>query len=167
MTNRRVSRLDVINRRILSALQHDARLTNHQLAELVNLSASACHVRVQALRRAGVIRRSIADLDVEKLPSSLSAFIEVALGTHHSSDFKAFDATVAEIPEIVWSYKISGAADYMLLAIVKDMPALRTLTDNLLDIAGPIARLNTIPVIERTKVFGGIPIERLFSSTAE
>ena len=167
MTNRRVSRLDAINRRILGALQRDAMLTTQQLAELVHLSPSACHVRVQALRRAGIIRRSIADLDVEKLPSSLSAFIEVALDGHHPNDFRAFDRAVDAIPEIVWSYKISGTADYMLMAIVKDMIALRTLTDGLLELPGPIARLNTIPVIERTKVFAGVPIEALFSTRDE
>ncbi len=165
--NKRVARLDEINRRILCALQRDANLTNHQLAEYVNLSPSACHVRVQALRKAGIIRRTIADLDIEKLPSSLSAFMEVKLNSHHPSDFTSFDEFIAEIPEIVWSYKISGVADYMLLAVVKDMAELRRLSDDLLERAGLIERLNTTPVIERTKAFAGFPIDRLFASGTE
>ncbi|HEY0917640.1 Lrp/AsnC family transcriptional regulator [Devosia sp.] len=162
--NARIARLDAVNRRILETLQLNAAMTNQQLAEAVNLSASACHSRVQALERAGIIRRYIADLDVNKLPSSLSAFIEVSLDSHHAADFAAFDAIVAGIPAIVWSYKISGPADYMLLAIVRDMGALRRLTDDLIECSGAIAKLTTIPVLERLKSFAGIPVEALFSS---
>ncbi len=51
-----VGQLDAIDRRILALLQGDARLTNVELAEKVNLSPSPCLRRVRRLEASGIIR---------------------------------------------------------------------------------------------------------------
>ena len=151
-------KLDRINRRILEALQLNAILTNQELAEKVHLSASACHSRVRALEAAGVIRRYITDIDVDRIAPNLNAFIEISLESHRPTDFQAFDDLIARHPEIVWSYKVSGTSDYRMLAIVPNMGRLRELTDSLLDSGVGISNLTTIPVIEKVKAFAGVPI---------
>ena len=59
--------LDATDRRILSALQKDGRLTNADLSEQVNLSPSACHRRVQRLESQGLIDAYVALLNSRKL----------------------------------------------------------------------------------------------------
>lgn len=157
-TGRSRVRLDAINARILEVLQLDAAMTNQELADKIHLSASACHARVKSLEAAGVIRRYITDVDVDRVTSSISAFIEIALDSHRPEDFREFDRYVAGQAQLIWSYKISGAADYLLLAMVPDMPSLRVLTDELLEAGIPVAKLTTIPVIEQTKRFAGLPL---------
>ena len=53
-------RLDLIDRKILSALMKDGRLTNSELAAKVGLSASSCWTRVKRLEAEGAIERYVA-----------------------------------------------------------------------------------------------------------
>lgn len=48
--------LDAFDRKILDALQRNARLSNVELAELIGLSPSPCLRRVRLLEEAGLIR---------------------------------------------------------------------------------------------------------------
>src|SRR5690606_9293877 len=93
--------LDRIDRRILAVLQADGRITNQALSEQVALSPSACLARVKRLERAGVIDGYMARLDPLKLGPSLIVFAEIWLARHHPADFTAFEAAVAQVPEIV------------------------------------------------------------------
>lgn len=52
--------MDAIDRRILATLQREGRLTNAELAERVNLSASACHQRVRRLPGVAQMHSSFA-----------------------------------------------------------------------------------------------------------
>ncbi len=156
---------DATNRRILAALQLNATMTNQELADAVNLSASACHSRVKALEEAGVIGRYITEINVDRLAPTIRAFIEVTLESHRPDDFRRFDAYVKQQPEFIWSYMISGAADYLLLAMVSNMPSLRSLTERLLEADLAVAKLNTTPVIEQTKSFAGLPLQVMLTAT--
>lgn len=154
-------KLDRTNIRLLAALQLNANLTNQELSELVHLSPSACHGRVRALERAGVIRRYITDIEVDRLGRTISAFVEVSLESHKLADFRAFETIVENTPEIIWSYKTSGNADYLMLVIVPDMGRLHALTDGLLDSGVGVTNLTTVPILEKVKPFAGLPLDRL------
>ncbi|MBI4485616.1 MAG: Lrp/AsnC family transcriptional regulator, partial [Acidobacteria bacterium] len=52
--------LDEIDYALLEHLQQQARITNVDLADQVGLSPAPCLRRVQALEKAGVIRRYVA-----------------------------------------------------------------------------------------------------------
>jgi Lrp/AsnC family leucine-responsive transcriptional regulator len=55
--------LDAIDRKILSLLQSDSRMTMQELADKVGLSVSPCHRRVKLLEERGVITRYIFNVD--------------------------------------------------------------------------------------------------------
>ena len=76
--------LDRIDLLLLAELQRAGRQTNAELAERVNLSASACLRRVQRLERDGVIAGYRAEVDPERLGLGLQAFVRVQLGRHDS-----------------------------------------------------------------------------------
>ncbi|MEM0946433.1 MAG: Lrp/AsnC family transcriptional regulator [Pseudomonadota bacterium] len=52
--------LDSFDRKILAAMELDARQTGNQLSELVGLSSAACLRRLQRLRGIGAIEREFA-----------------------------------------------------------------------------------------------------------
>src|SRR6202163_800381 len=59
--------IDDVDRRILTALHADARISNSALAELVGISPSTCHGRVRRLQELGVIRGFYNDIDTAAL----------------------------------------------------------------------------------------------------
>lgn len=120
--------LDKIDRKILSILQSDARLTNQEVAERVNLSPSPCLRRIRHLEETGVIRQYVALLDAEKLGLGLLAYVNVRLEKHSDSPIGGsrspradFAAAVENWPEVVACYAMTGEMDYLLRVHVEDM----------------------------------------------
>ena len=63
--------IDDVDRRILTALHADARMSNSALADLVGIAPSTCHGRVRRLQELGVIRGFYADIDPAALGLTL------------------------------------------------------------------------------------------------
>ncbi len=113
--------LDHIDAAILRALQADARLSQRELAERVNLSQSACWRRLQALERDGVITGAGVRLDRAKVSLGLLAFVMVRT-RHHSADWlQAFREHVSRIPEVIDFFRIAGDQDYLIKIAARDM----------------------------------------------
>ncbi len=113
--------MDETDRRILDVLQQDGRISNRALADEVALSQAPCWRRVRQLERSGVIRGYVALLDPERAGLSIVAFAHVSLENHHGDTVAAFDAGIAEWPEVLECHATSGDYDYMLKIIVPDM----------------------------------------------
>ncbi|MCH4554382.1 winged helix-turn-helix transcriptional regulator, partial [Aestuariibaculum sp. L182] len=78
-----MEQLDAFDRKILSSLQEDGRLTNNELSERINLSASQCSRRRSRLEEEGFIRGYRAEIDREKLGLGIVNIISVTLATHN------------------------------------------------------------------------------------
>lgn len=107
---------------ILARLQSDAALSVGDLAEIVGVSKSACWRRIQKLEQQGVIRGRVTLLDAAALDLSLTVFISIKTNQHNEKWARQFKAVVEGIPGILEVYRMGGEADYLLKAIVKDMP---------------------------------------------
>jgi len=116
--------LDTTDRRILDILQNDSSLTNVELARRVHLSPSPCLARVKALEAAGVIRGYVALADPLKLGLNLNVFIQVSLEKQIDSELERFQNAMAEYPEVMECYLMTGDADYLLRVVVPDMQSL-------------------------------------------
>lgn len=116
-------KLDNLDRRILAALQRDARLTNVQLAEEVGLSPSPCLRRVRLLEEAGVIRGYHADLDRTGIGLGLTVFVGVKVERHHEETSTSFRNAVALLTEVVSCHLVSGESDFLLQVVVPDLRA--------------------------------------------
>ncbi len=126
-----------IRQRILTELQRDGRLTNQELAQRVNLSASPCWRRVRELEESGVIRRYTALLDPEKVGVPVCVITLVNLEMHNRQSLEAFENAVRDRPEIVECYAITGDADFILKVRVADIRSYeRFLNDVLFRIPG-------------------------------
>src|ERR1700744_4524652 len=75
----RPSDLDDVDRRILTTLHGDARISNSALADVVGIAPSTCHGRLRRLQEIGVIRGFYTDIDPAAIGLSLQAMISVSL----------------------------------------------------------------------------------------
>jgi len=116
--------MDATDRRILDILQTDSSLTNVELARRVHLSPSPCLARVKALEAAGVIRGYVALADPLRLGLNLNVFIQVSLEKQIDSELERFQQAMADYPEVMECYLMTGDADYLLRVVVPDMQSL-------------------------------------------
>ncbi len=124
--------LDKTDRKILEILQADGRLSNQDVAEKVSLSPSPCLRRIKRLEEAGVIRQYVALLDPDKLGLGLLAYVNVRLEKHSEGGIANqripatsprfdFAQSVANWPEVVACYAMTGEMDFLLRVHVEDM----------------------------------------------
>ncbi len=110
--------LDEIDRKILRTLSQDGRISNQKLAETVNLSSTPCWHRVRALEEGGYITGYAAMLDQRALGMPDTVIIEVTVDRHDDEIFKAFSDALAELPEVMEAYLLSGEYDYLIKVAV-------------------------------------------------
>jgi Lrp/AsnC family leucine-responsive transcriptional regulator len=119
--------LDDTDLRILGILQKEGRITNAELAKRVGLSPPSALQRVRGLERSGVIKNYVALLDSDKLGMKVMVFAMVRLSLHQEQPIERFRRGIAEIPEVVESYHLSGDFDYLLKILVPDIRSYETL----------------------------------------
>ena len=112
--------LDETDRRILAVLQKNGRISNADLSERINLSASACHRRVQRLEAEKVIANYVALLDPRKLDRPSTVFVEITLSGQTEEVLDAFEREVARIPDLLECHLMAGTADYLLKISARD-----------------------------------------------
>jgi Lrp/AsnC family transcriptional regulator, leucine-responsive regulatory protein len=110
--------LDEIDRKILRTLSHDGRISNQKLAETVNLSPTPCWHRVRALEESGHISGYVAVLDQRTLGLPDTVIIEVTVDRHDDEIFQRFSDALAELPEVMEAYLLSGEYDYLIKVAV-------------------------------------------------
>jgi Lrp/AsnC family leucine-responsive transcriptional regulator len=115
-------KLDRIDRRILQAMQANARISNLELAEAVGLSPTPCSRRVKRLEESGIIRAHVTLLNQSMLGLKLTAYIGISMDRHTPDRFEAFEQEVTGYPEVMDCSVVTGqSSDYLLKAVVPDM----------------------------------------------
>jgi Lrp/AsnC family transcriptional regulator len=125
--------MDEIDKKILGCLQNDATMPVADVAERVGLSTTPCWRRIQKLEEAGVIRARVALLDGVQLNVGVTVFVAVRTNEHNIEWYERFAKAVADIPEVVEFYRMSGEIDYMLRVVVPDIAAYDAVYKNLID----------------------------------
>ncbi len=118
-----VGKMDLIDRKILTALQADASISIAELADRVGLSQTPCWKRVQKLEATGVILRRVALVAPEKIGLGLTVFVQIETADHSGPWLERFAETVSAWPEVLEFYRMAGDVDYMLRVVVADMTA--------------------------------------------
>lgn len=115
--------IDGIDRKILSELQNDGRMTNQELSEKVGLSPSPCLRRLKQLESDRIITRYVALADPDRLGLGVAAFVRVRLDQQDDRHLTIFEEAVAQFPEVMECYLMTGDADYQLRILVEDLKA--------------------------------------------
>lgn len=125
--------LDEFDRRIITELQRDGRISNVDLADRVGLSPSPCLRRVKMLEEAGVIRGYRAILDRSAVGLGMTVFIEITIARHSTTVAETLQHRLEALPGCVSCHLVSGASDFLVEMVVRDMEAYeRTITTHLL-----------------------------------
>jgi Lrp/AsnC family leucine-responsive transcriptional regulator len=116
-------RLDRIDHAILDHLQRDGRATSAELGDVAGLSASPAHRRQKLLEEGGIIRGYVALLDQDRVGLPVNVFVSVRLSAQTEDHLAAFEQAVADLPEVMECYVMSGASDYLLRVVAPDLGA--------------------------------------------
>ena len=150
--------LDRFDRAILRALQRDGRISNVELAGLVNLSESACLRRVRALEAKGLIERYVALLNQKEAGLSGNVFVNIALNREEQSELAAFEKAVQALPEVMECYLMTGEFDYLLRVVVSDMADFERVHNESLTRLPGVARVNSSVAIRTVRKTTELPL---------
>jgi len=110
------------DRQILDLLQRDATLSVGDIAERVGISKSACWRRIHKLEEEGVIRERVTLLNQDRVNLPLTVYIAIRTNQHNDQWAAQFNEVVQGIAEILEVHRMSGDLDYLVKAVVTDMP---------------------------------------------
>ncbi|MEE4137128.1 MAG: Lrp/AsnC family transcriptional regulator [Desulforhopalus sp.] len=134
--------LDIIDRKILTILQQDGRITNAKLAGEVGLSPPAVLERVRRLEASGVIDRYVAILDRAQAGFTIQTIVMVCLSHHQISSLETVKERLTRMDEVLEVHQLTGEVDFLLKVAVKDMPGYTDFVNN---------KLSGIPGIQNVK----------------
>ncbi|MBU2944370.1 Lrp/AsnC family transcriptional regulator [Shimia thalassica] len=120
------------DRKILESLQRDSRISNADLAEKVDMSASALWRRVRTFEDQGLIARYGAVLDPEAAGLSFQAIVHVQLTRHDSEKLDEFVQAIQSRKEVLECFATTGQADYHMRVICTDLKAYNDFLENFL-----------------------------------
>ncbi len=148
--------LDGVDRRILSLLHSDARITNNALAEAVGIAASTCHGRVRRLVDLGVIRGFYTDIDPVTVGMPLQAMISVSLQSNARGKIRSFIHQIRGKRQVMDVYFLAGADDFILHVAARDTEDLRSFVVENLNADADVAGTQTSLIFEHLR--GAAPI---------
>ncbi|MGC6535700.1 MAG: Lrp/AsnC family transcriptional regulator [Parvibaculales bacterium] len=152
-------RLDDIDLKIIDVLQTDGRITNVDLAKQVGISAPPCLRRVRALEEAGFIKGYRARVDAGMLGLGVTVFAMVGLESQAEADLQAFEARVADWPEVLECHMLNGEIDFILKCIAPDLESFQAFLTHKLTPAPNVANVRTSLTIRRSKGDVGLPLD--------
>jgi len=156
--------MDRIDRKIVSALQDNGRITNVELAKMNDLAPSSMLERVRRLEERGVIKGYRAILDPEVLGYTVEAMVMICLNRHQASGIEDFEKSVADVVEIKACYHLTGRYDYMLHVIVRDIDHLGEFVKHKLGSLEGVEKQETFLVLSTVKHDKGLWVD---ASTSE
>ena len=156
--NERVHALDATDLSILKALQEDARLTNQQLAEKVNLSASQCSRRRSRLEETGVIAGYPARLDRESLGFDLTVYVSVMLNTHNRDNARKFAELMKRLGNVQEAHSMTGEMDYLIKLTVRNLKELSAIINDELMPHEAVQTVKSSIVLDTIKESSALPV---------
>ncbi|KUH85368.1 AsnC family transcriptional regulator [Mycobacterium sp. GA-1999] len=143
--------VDAVDRRILTALHRDARMSNHALADAVGIAPSTCHGRVRRLQELGVIRGFYTDIDPAAIGLPLQAMISVSLQSSARGKIHSFIQQIRRMPQVMNVYFLAGADDFILHVAARDTDDLRAFVVENLNADADVAGTQTSLIFEHLR----------------
>lgn len=140
--------LDDFDRKILTILRRDGRITFIDLAQQVGLSKTPCQQRVRRLVERGVITGFAAIVDPAKVGLDHVAFAEVKLSDTREAALKQFNAAVRAIPEVEECHMIASSFDYLLKVRTPDIRRYRIILGEKISSLPHVASTSTFVAME-------------------
>jgi Lrp/AsnC family leucine-responsive transcriptional regulator len=149
---------DSVDRKILSILVKNARISNAELAEKVNLSPTPCLRRLRKLESTGLIRGYAALLDEKALGLQASALLFVNLEKNNKENAEQFEAAVKLLPEVLECFVVAGRHDYVLRIVTRDLDDYARFIKERLAVLEKIADLESIIILKQILLQKNLPL---------
>ena len=143
--------LDTTDKKILTILQQDGRITNARLAQKIGLSPPAVLERVRRLEASGIISKYVAILDRERSGFGLQTIVMVCLSHHQISSLQHVKERLTGMTEVLECHQLTGEVDFLLKVAVKDMNAYTNFVNNKLSGIPGIQNVKTSFILESLK----------------
>jgi DNA-binding Lrp family transcriptional regulator len=143
--------MDERDRMILRLLQRDGRISNAELAEKVNLSASACLRRVRLLEEAGLIDRYT-------IGKPGNAFVNISIARQTREALETFEKEIQSVPEVVECYLLAGQSDYLVHVVYSNTADYERIHSEVLTQLPGVERVQTIITLREVKRTTELPV---------
>ena len=151
--------LEKQDKKILSNLQSNGRMSMVDLAKEAHMSESTCLRRTKALEEKGVIKGYSAILDAEEAGFGVLAFVQVSIDQKNEAAFDKFKQAVIEHPLILECYSLSGAYDHLMKVVAQSNKALSHFILKELRSFPEIKEAQTLFVLDQVKHTTALPVE--------
>ncbi|KIN10598.1 Lrp/AsnC family transcriptional regulator [Vibrio mytili] len=149
--------MDKIDRQLLTWVQKDATLTTAELADKVGLSASPCARRIKRLEQEGVISGYRALVSRDSIGIAMTVFVDVSLNNHQAASIDDFESAVVGMDEVISCHVVSGAYDYLLEVVSRDLAGYEDFTRKLQRLEN-VKDIHTHLAIRQVKGHGILPV---------
>jgi len=149
--------IDKLDRKILSCLQENCRMSIADIGQSVGLSPSACHRRIGILEQTGVIERYAARLNGEKLGFHMIFYVEISLEGQSEAILSAFEKSALARPEVLECHLMTGSADYLIKVAATDTKQYERLYRQTLATLPHVSRIQSSLVMKTVKRWTGYP----------
>lgn len=151
--------LDNADLALLEAVQHNNRLTSEELANIANLSPTACQRRLKKLREAGVIEADVSIVSPKAVGRQLTMIVLVSLERERADIVDRFKAAIRKTKDVMLGYYVTGDADFILIVTAKNMEDYEQFTRRFFYENHDIKGFKTMVVMDRVKASFSFPIQ--------
>ena len=153
-------KIDEIDKKILEILQSRAKITNAKLSEEIGLSPAPTLERVKKLEQMGIITSYHAKLNIEKVGLGVTTFVLATLNAHNRANIESFIEEINKIPEVIECHHITGAGDFILKVIAKDIATYQKLMLEKISDIKQVDNMQSMVVLSTFKDSKVIPINK-------
>jgi len=132
--------MDLVDVKILTALENDGRISFTSLGEKIGLSKTPCWTRVKELEASGAIEGYSARVSPEVLGLGIRALVHVVVSF---DQYQSFENAIIKHPAVRCCHAVTGEYDYVLEVLAPDMSALDDLLRQELSRLPGVSRFNT------------------------
>lgn len=155
---RPVCRLDALDLAILRVLQERANSSIADISAAVGLSHTPCWKRVRRLHEARVITGQVSLLDPLAVGLGVTAFAHIRVDLGQPDALERFEAAVADIPQVMECYAVSGSWNFLLKIISDNVESYeRLLKKKLIHLPG-VSSLESTIALARVKHTTHLPL---------
>lgn len=154
-----IMKIDRLDRKILSLLQVNNRMTNIDLAAEVGLSAPACLKRVKQLRDNGVIAKDVSLLNPAFFGNKLTMLVSVEMERDRKDIYEQFQKSITKAPEVTQCYQTTGSYDFILIVCVDDILAYEAFLKRVLRADPNIRKFQSSVSVKRVKYSTAIDLK--------
>ncbi|MGD2186656.1 MAG: Lrp/AsnC family transcriptional regulator [Desulfobacterales bacterium] len=150
--------MDLLDLKILKALQTSGRKKNAELARELRVAPSTMMERIRRLEESGVLQGYRASIDPKKMGLNVQAFISVTLSRHEKEVIRQFEDSIRKTPHIRACYHLTGRFDYLLHVFIANLDQLGKLVkENIAALPG-FGKSETFLVFSEIKSDNGLPV---------